>query len=388
VYFLFAGIFWLSIFLLFQAYILYPIFLKILTSFKGKSKIEKSNYLPSVSIVISAYNEDKVIQARIENIKSLDYDFNKVELIIGSDCSTDDTNELLSEEDRKLGWMRTQIFETRRGKAAVLNDLVKLAKNDIIVFTDANTKFEKETLIKLVSRFKDEKVGGVCGRLILEEPIESFDKSNKERLYWIYETQLKKMEGDLNILVSANGGIYAIRRQLFTDFPADLAITDDLFQTMAILKQEYYFIYEFNAIAKEEISKEIMTEFKRKVRFTTTNFQTMKFFKGILFNKNFLLSFAVWSHKIIRWFVPLILIMLFVANAFLLNFNFFYYLAFLLQLGFYTSAVIGFILSKTRLNISFFGLIYYYVLTNLALLLGLLKFLTKKQIYIWDSTPR
>lgn len=383
-----AGIFWLTILLLIHAYILYPVSLRIFTWFKRKPEIVKPHTYPSISIIISAYNEEKVITGRINNIKNLDYDFNKLELIIGSDCSSDRTNEILTQKSQEHSWVRTQNFSTRRGKATVLNDLVQLAKNEILVFTDANTKFENDTIQKLVSKFSDAKVGGVCGRLELEEPLENFDKTNREKLYWRYETYLKNLEGDLGILIAANGGIYAIRKDLFIKFPAGEAITDDLYQTFAILNQDYNFLYASEAIASEEVSKEIMVEFRRKVRFAATNFQTLKFFKGLLFQKKVMLSYALWSHKILRWFAPLILILLLVTNFLLINYGQFYYIIFIVQAGFYISAFIGYMLNVIKVNVSFFSLIYYYVLTNLALLIGLFKFFSKKHANVWDSTPR
>lgn len=383
-----TGIFWLTILLLVHAYILYPVSLWIFNWFKRKPEVVELLSYPSISIIISAYNEEKVIAERIDNIRNLNYDFNKLELIIGSDCSTDKTNEILNEKSQENSWVRTQNFSIRRGKAAVLNDLVQLTKNKILVFTDANTEFEKDALLNLVSKFSDPKVGGVCGRLELEEPTDNFDKTNREKLYWKYETYLKNLEGDLGILIAANGGIYAIRKELYTKFPESEAITDDLYQTFAVLNQGYDFLYAAEAIAIEEVSKEIMMEFRRKVRFAATNFQTLKFFKRLLFRKNRLISYALWSHKIIRWFVPILLILLLVTNILLIKYSQYYYIIFIVQASFYISAFIGYVLNLLKVNIPFFSLIYYYVLTNFALLMGLFKFLSKKHAYAWDSTPR
>lgn len=383
-----AGIFWLTILLLFHAYILYPVSLWIFTWFQSKPETGKPNSYSSISIIISAYNEEKVIAQRINNIKNLNYDFNKLELIIGSDCSFDKTNEILNQKSQEHSWVRALIFSTRRGKATVLNDLVQLAKNEILVFTDANTKFDENALTKLVSRFSDKTVGGVCGRLELEEPADHFEKSNREKLYWKYETHLKNLEGNFGILIAANGGIYAIRKQLFVKFPDHEAITDDLYQTFSVLAQGFNFIYSYDAVAKEDVSKKMITEFRRKVRFAATNFQTIKFFSGLLFQKKVLLSYALWSHKVIRWFVPVILILLFFANGLLINYNEYYRFIFFIQVGFYLSAIVGYILNKLKFSLSIFSIIYYYVLTNLALLIGLFKFLSKKHSYTWDSTPR
>jgi len=356
--------------------------------FRGKRKSVKTNSLPPVSILISAYNEEKVIRQRIENIKGLKYDFDKLELLIGSDCSADKTNEILQQESKNYSWMKTVLFEKRRGKAAVLNDLASLAKNEILVFTDANSMFEDDALINLTSGFSNEAIGGVCGRLVLEEPEGKYEKSNKERLYWKYETVLKKLEGILGILIAANGGIFAIRKMLFTKFPEKYAVTDDLFQTLAVLNQNHNFVYEYDAVAHEDVSKEIITEFNRKVRFAATNFQTIKDFKNLLLNKKVLLSYAIWSHKVLRWLVPIFAILLFFSNLFLIKQGSLYYGAMILQLGFYLSVLVGFIFHKLKVSGSIFSIIYYYAFTNVALLIGMFKFLAGKHTYTWDSTPR
>lgn len=383
-----AGIFWLSILLLIHAYILYPVSLKILALFKSKQKIENQEPLPSVSILISAYDEERIIADRIENIKNIDYDFNNIEVIIGSDSSSDNTNEILKQKAQEYNWLKIKIFDIRRGKANVLNNLVQVGRNEILVFTDANTMFEKNALLNLVSKFSNKKVGGVCGRLELEEPNENFDKTNREKLYWQYETHLKKMEGELGVLIAANGGIFAIRKELFTKFPEREAITDDLFQTFSVLAQGFNFIYSYDAVAKEYVSKQMITEFRRKVRFAATNFQTLKFFKVLLSLQRPLISYALFSHKLIRWFVPLLLILLLVTSAITKNFGQLYYVIFLAQIFFYASALLGYLFKLSRINVAFFSIIYYYVVTNLALLIGLFHFLLKKQAPIWQSTPR
>jgi poly-beta-1,6-N-acetyl-D-glucosamine synthase len=343
---------------------------------------------PPISILISAYNEEKVIAQRIENIKNLNYDFSKVELIIGSDCSTDKTNTILSQISHEYNWIKIKILPTRTGKANVLNDLVQIAKNEILVFTDANTIFEKDALINLVSKFSDQKVGGICGKLILENPSDNFDKSNREKLYWIYETQIKKLEGHLGILVAANGGIYAIRKNLFSKFPPDHAITDDLYQTLSVLDQGYKFLYAIEAIAKEEVAQKLTSEFQRKMRFAGTNFQTLKQFPSLLLGEKFLVSYALWSHKILRWFVPMIAIFLFASNLALINHQKLYFITFIMQSSFYLSVFIGFVLNIFKINVIFFSVSYYYFITNLALLIGFVKFLTGKHSYTWNSTPR
>ena len=383
-----AFVFWMVIYLLIHSYLIYPFSLILISLFKKKPKYTKTQLLPSVSILISAFNEEKVIAERIENISRLEYDFKIVEVLVGSDCSIDRTVEILNEMGKKFNWLKVKEFNNRRGKASVLNDLASESKNDILVFTDANTKFNTDALIKLVGQFDNEKTGGVCGRLILDEPAGKFDQINREKLYWKYETFLKKYEGLLGILIAANGGIFAIRKKLFKKFPEKVAVTDDLYQTLAVLSQGFRFYYSFNSVATEDISEELKTEIKRKIRFAATNFQTLKLFKGLLFNKNILLSYAFWSHKVLRWIVPIMLIILMITNLILINSHQVYSVFFIVQLIFYSLALIGFLFSMVKINIPIAGLVYYYMVTNIALLMGLIKFLFKKHSYIWDSTPR
>ncbi len=287
---------------------MYPIIIRIVAAFYKTS--ENPFYEPTISILISAYNEEKVILKRIENIAGQKYDLSKIEVIVGSDNSSDRTNDILRELENKYNWLKVFIFTQRRGKASVLNDLVDVAQNEILIFTDANTIFDNIAIQKITKGFSSEQVGGVCGRLILRETNENKYASVEERRYWEYETFIKKAEGRCGILIGANGGIFAIRRSLFEEIPED-AVTDDLFITLSVLKNNYRFMYRDDAIASEEVTSTMATEFRRKVRFAATNIQTLLYFRRLLFNKNVLLSFAFWSHKIIRWFFPFILFAVF-----------------------------------------------------------------------------
>ncbi len=269
-----------------------------------------------------------------------------------------------------------------------MNDLVDLAKNDILIFTDANTEFHKDAIRNLVKYFRDEKVGGVSGRLELIETTQNLQEGVEEKRYWQYETLLKSSEGKLGILIGANGGIFAIRKNLFEKVPLDKPVTDDFYISLNVIKKGYLLLYEKNAVAYEFVARDVKTEFRRKVRFAATNFQTITFFKNLLFNKNLILTYAFWSHKIIRWFLPFILIFIFIINFFIINVNLFFENLFYLQLIIYTFGLMGYVLSKLKIRIGIISLIYYFLVTNLALLIGFIKFLRKKHSLIWQSTPR
>lgn len=379
-------VFLILLFLVVYTYLIYPVVIKLISFF---SPLNSSGYSShSVSVLISAFNEERVIEERIRNISRQKFDFSLLEVLVGSDGSTDATNELLLKLQQEYKWLKVFIYNAQRGKAIILNDLVDKAQNEILVFTDANTIFNPDAIVKLTGSFCNEAIGGVSGRLILEDLPTSPKKGIKEKDYWEYETFIKKSEGRCGILIGANGGIFAIRKKLYLEMPADKAVTDDLFITLSVLSKNQKFIYQYDAVAKEEVAPDIKSEFRRKIRFAATNFQTLALFKNLLFSRNFLLSFAFWSHKVVRWFVPLVLLLLISLNVLLQKNSNFFEVMFIIQIVFYSTAVLGFVFSLVNIRLKIFSLMSYFVLTNLALLLGLIKYLSGKHSAIWDSTPR
>jgi cellulose synthase/poly-beta-1,6-N-acetylglucosamine synthase-like glycosyltransferase len=379
-------IFFILLFLVVYTYLIYPVVIKLISLFSPLNLSGYSNH--SVSVLISAFNEERVIEERIRNISEQKIDFSLLEVLVGSDGSTDATNEIILKLQQEYTWLKVFIYKKQRGKAIILNDLVDKAQNKILVFTDANTIFNRDSIVKLTGNFYNETIGGVSGRLILVDLPTSSMKGIKEKDYWEYETFIKKSEGRCGFLIGANGGIFAIRKKLYLKMPPDKAVTDDLFITLSVLSKNQKFIYQYDAVAKEEVAPDIKSEFRRKIRFAATNFQTLVMFKQLLFSKNFLLSFAFWSHKVIRWIVPLVLILLISLNVLLMTNSNFFEILFIIQIAFYSTALLGFIFSLVNINLRIFSLISYFVLTNLALLLGLIKYLSGKHSAIWDSTPR
>lgn len=384
-------IFWGLIFLAVHSYLIYPIVIFI-SSLICKSRIIKNSKteftLPSVSILISAFNEEKVIEERIKNISCLNYDFKKIEVLVGSDGSNDKTNEILLALHKKYAWLKIFLFPKQRGKASVLNNLFDKSKNKIILFTDANTEFDKNALFVLVKKFNNENIGGVCGRLILSDNLVPDNESVEEKKYWVYETFIKNSEGKCGVLIGSNGGIFAIKKEFVTKIPIDKPVTDDLYLTLSVLAQGKKFVYDYDAIAYEDVGKNVSIEFSRKIRFAATNFQIIPFFKSLLFNKNFLLSYAYWSHKIIRWFFPILLTLIFILNLCLYKHGEIYQIIFYLQLGIYSFALVGYVLHKIKVRMDIFAMPFFFVLSNIALVIGLIKFLRNRHSIIWESTER
>lgn len=380
--------FWGMIILIINSYLFYTILIWLLSKYSKHVEFTKQHKSIPVSILISAYNEEKVIEKRIHNILDQNYELENIEILVGSDCSSDKTNEILLKLSEQIPQLKVFLYNVRMGKAGVLNELVKHASNEILIFTDANTEFDKNALNNLVRHFNKPEIGGVCGRLILQENINQKKSGIEENKYWKYETFIKQKEGKLGILIGANGGIFAIRKNLFEPIPISKPVTDDLFISLSILNKGYKFIYDKSSLAYEDISSNIVTEFNRKVRFSATNIQTIFFFKSLLFNKNILISYAFWSHKIIRWFLPVMLLLTFILNIYLIDAGKIYLYFFDIQLLFYLAGILGYLFNKINFRISFLSLITYFLLTNIALLVGIVRFLLKKHSVIWQSTPR
>jgi cellulose synthase/poly-beta-1,6-N-acetylglucosamine synthase-like glycosyltransferase len=383
-------LFYIFIFTAVHTYVLYPIIIRLISNLKRSPKRDypPEVYEPEVSILISAYNEEKVIERRIKNIAAQNYDLHKIEVLIGSDCSEDGTNDLLQKLGMEYKWLKIFLFEERRGKAGVINDLVNHSKYDILVFTDANTEYDKNCLSNLVQDFKDPMVGGVSGRLILTENPAFQLESVEEIKYWEYETYIKKSEGSLGILIGANGGNFATRKKHFIEIPSKKAVTDDFYIALCVLLKDKKFTYRFDAKAVEEVSSKVSTEYFRKVRFSATNFQTLTYFTKLLFNKNFLLSYAFWSHKVMRWFFPFVLIAILLTNLVLIGEGAGYLLIIALQILFYSSALLGYLLSGLKIRIQIFSLPYFFTVANAALTAGFFRFLLGKHSVIWQTAER
>lgn len=383
---IFLYIFFITLFLIINSYFIFPFVIKFFSLFKRNYKTQE--YKPTISIIISAYNEEKVIEERVKNISEQNYDFNKIEILIGSDNSSDNTNNILLDMKKKYLQLKVFLFDERRGKFQIVKDLIDKANNDIILFTDANTIFNANSIKNLVRHFTNNKIGGVCGRLILtDDELKEFT-GVEEKKYWMYETFIKKAEGKLGILIGANGGIFAIRKSILVNLTNNNYVTDDLYFSLLTLSRGYKFIYEKDAIGIESVGKNLKSEFNRKVRFMATNLETLFHFKKLIFNKNLLLSYAFWSHKILRWFVSFFLILIFFSNIFIIFFSKIYLYFFILQFIFLFLALCGFIFSKFGKRFFLFSFPFFFLYSNFALLIGVFKFLFKKHSNIWTPTDR
>ncbi len=383
-------IFFGSLFLILHTYIFYPVSIQLLSLLFRKSYKLNKNLLPKISIIISAYNEERVIENTLTNLCQQNYAREKFEIIVGSDGSTDQTYDIITQFAKKYSNINFVPFEKRRGKKFVINDLIKVANGEVLVFSDSNTVYDKNAIAELAKYYADDRVGGVSGRLELIEKSSSVATGNKEATYWRYESWIKNCEGSLGYLIGANGGIYSIKKEYFVSMPSDVSVVDDLFLSLKILEQDKDMIYCKEAIASETIAPSIKWESERKARIIPRSFETIKQVKKLLFSKRLCISYNIWSHKIIRWFTPLLLGILLLSNIVLSLFQvgIFYNVILFLQAVIIILGIVGYFITKLNLNIKIFQLFYYFLISNYALLKGFYRYFTKKYKPTWDPTPR
>ena len=376
------ALFWGSIGTVLYSYFLYPLIVALMVRMAGARPFTADDdYLPVVSFVISLYNEEGVLPEKLRNLESTKYPLDKLRFIFGSDGSTDGTNRVLA------GWNhpgKTVIeFTGRRGKGPVLNDLLRAADGDVVVFSDANTMYEPGTVGKLVRPLADPAVGAVCGDLVLL-PEGSDAGGVGEVSYWSYENWLKRMESDLHTLLGATGGVYAIRRSLFVPLPDQKSVTDDFLIPLRIVMKGYRVIYARDAIAYEKTSGSMKGEFRRKARIGAQNFAGIAEFAPLLRPGAGFTAFALWSHKIIRWIVPFLAIIAFGSTATLAPASGFFAVLFALEIALLVLAAAGFVADRSHVRLGFAGLPYYVLAMNTALLVGFFRYLLNRQRATWE----
>lgn len=371
-------IFWGSLFLILYSYLLFPLILMGLVRVTGKRDHAGPGELPEhprVAVLCAMYNEEKVAREKIENFLQLDYD--RTRLYVGSDGSSDATSVILNEyadNDRIV------IHEfPRRGKVYVINDLMAEADEEVIVFTDANSMFQPNAITKLVGHFRNPRIGAVCGRLQLM----SSGRMTGEGFYWRYETAIKKLESRLECVIGANGAIYAVLKKLLRPLPAT-TINDDFTNSMRVIEQGYGVTYAEDALACEEVYPDDSVEFRRHVRDGAGHYRALACLYKLLNPLKFKIFFLYVSHRVIRWLVPFLMIVLLAAPLFIPS-NPLVHAAFAAEIALYI-LVMATWLTKSRNKFLYFP--FYFVYINLALFIGFWRTVLGVQKASWESTER
>ena len=372
--------FWASVLLLSYTYLGYPALMYAWAALRGRPH-RKQRIQPTVSVVVVAHNEATRVAQRLENLLSLDYPRCQLEILFASDGSTDDTVERA--QAYRPGGIRVIAFNRRRGKPAVLNDIVPEARGDVVVLADVRQQFEPGALRALVAPFADVHVGAVSGELILNQNAKGTSVGAGVGFYWRYEKFIRRNESLVDSTVGATGAIYAIRKDLFKPIPED-TIVDDVWLPVQIVRRGYRVVFEPNARAYDGAAATAAEEFTRKVRTIAGNFQLFARELWLLSPIHNRLWFQTVSHKGLRLLTPLLLLTALCTNLLLLE-EPIYRLAFIGQAGFYLAALGGHRLRNSGRKIPFLSFPYILCLMSCATLIAFFRFATGRQSVIWEK---
>ena len=379
-------IFWLTALLFLLNYFVYPtviIITSILINDDHDKFINDRSYQPIVSLIIAAYNEEKVIRQKIINSLALNYPLKHLDIIIVSDGSDDRTHDIALEfRDKGINALHRP---EREGKSAALNRAVKHALGEIVVFSDANNDFNEDSIQLLVHHFADDRIGAVTGAKHVYDD-SAREASKGDNLYWKYEAAIKKAESRLGSITSGDGEIFAVRKSLFNPIDTSM-INDDASITFDLVKQNYRVIYEANAESYEKASEDLIDDFNVKVRMTAGGFQTIVAESSFLFPPRNWFAIRFILHKLLRWLAPVFLVSIYLTALFLLT-EPFYFIVFILQTVFYGLSLYGWAERKKSELPSFIYIPMYFSAMNLALAAGLYRFIKGQQNVQWQKAKR
>ncbi len=380
-------IFFLGIFITFYSYIGYGVILWIIQKAKKVPALHQSKFQLPVTLIVAAYNEEEFIEEKIKNTLSLHYPNTLLKVIFITDGSTDNTKNLIAK------YPQIQLLHTdgRKGKVAAMHRAMAYVQTPVVIFSDANTLLNKESIQNIVRHYESDKVGGVAGeKKIMSSTTDSLAGAG-EGLYWKYESFLKKLDWQFYSVVGAAGELFSIRTGLY-EYPGDDILLDDFVISLRVAQKGYRIAYEPNAYAMETGSASIKEEQKRKIRISAGAFQSMALLTPLLNVFRYpKLSFQYISHRVLRWTLcPLFLPLILISNIVLVadNGSAFYSIILAAQVLFYSFALLGWLLFLNGIRISFLYAAYYFLFINFSLYLGFVRFLKGRQTVLWEKASR
>jgi len=374
-------LFWVSAGVVVYVYAGYPLLLELLTRLRGRS-IALGSPTPAVSLIVSAYNEAGVIGAKLENALAMNYPRELLDIIVVSDASDDRTDDIVHGFASR--GVRLQRMSGRAGKSAGLNAALPLCRGEIVVFSDANAMYDAGTLRMIVRNFADPAVGAVTGETRYAKAHKD-EATRNEGLYWRYEQWIKRLESRAGSLVGGDGALYAIRKSLYRPLrPDDLS---DFVNPLQVVASGFRNVYETEAFSVEGGAGSFDREYRRKVRIVNRAWRAMMRNRALLNPFRFgLFAWQCFSHKLLRWLVPLFLLIAFVTNVVLVNERPIYVATLGVQAAFYLAAIVGAFLAK-RGGGGALLVPYYFCLVNVACAHGILDYLRGETYTTW-TTPR
>jgi cellulose synthase/poly-beta-1,6-N-acetylglucosamine synthase-like glycosyltransferase len=377
-----AALFWTAAGLILYVYFGYPLLLWVIDAVRRPRPIATGDIEASVTLIISAYNEEASIGEKLANTLALDYPAERLEALVVSDASSDRTDEIV------LGFKNPRVrllrMPQRGGKTVGVNQAVREARGDLLVFSDANALYYRDAIRALVRNFADAAVGAAVGESTYVQADSAADEH--EGLYWKYEVAIKRLESSLGSVVGGDGAIYAIRRRLFRDMRPD-AISDFV-NPLQIVEQGSRVVYEPAARSYEHAGGNFQQEFRRKVRIVNRAWRATWALRRMLNPlRHGFFAFELLSHKLLRWLVPAFMVVALVSNVVLLGEGDLYGWLLAGQGAFYLLAALGW-LQRNRPQVSkVFSIPYFFCLVNVASALGIYDAF-RGQTYTTWTTPR
>jgi cellulose synthase/poly-beta-1,6-N-acetylglucosamine synthase-like glycosyltransferase len=372
-------LFWLSAAALFYTYAGYPLLVWVVSQLHPR-RIHRGEGEPSITIIITAYNEERDLKAKLENTLALDYPRELLEIVVASDCSTDHTDEIAREFSASGVKLIRQ--PQRFGKTAAQNRAVETAAGEIIVFSDATSHYEANVLRAIVPNFSDASVGCVAGQLVYIDKTDS-EVGRGAQSYWSYESFLRRHESRACSLIGAPGCLYAVRKSAYV--PLYHEACSDFIIATKMVEQGLRAVYEPAAICTEETNRRTRDEFKMRVRVIAQTLTDLWRHRPMMnpFRSGFY-AVELFSHKVMRYAVPLFLFAALASSA-ALAFRAKLFLALMIaQLAFYFSAVVGLLLERSGVRYRLLSLPHYFVLANLASVFAFHKFLNGHRYATWE----
>jgi len=375
-------IFWLTIGIISYTYFGYPVFILFLSLFINH-KIHKREVEPNVTFLITAYNEEKNIAKKLKNTLSLDYPEEKLEILVASDASEDKTDQIVKEFSGR-GVILHRV-EGRVGKTETQNQTVKMAKGDIVIFSDATTQYKKDAIRKIVRNYNDPSVGAVSGRYEYVNPTGA-PVGLGTILFWKYENRVKSGQTRIETVTGCCGCIYSVRKSLYEPLPRD--IISDLVEPLKILEKGYRIAFEPEAVAYEETTETSGEEFGMRVRVISRGMRGLWYMRRLFnpFHYGFI-TFQLFSHKVLRWMIPFLLPLLLISNLFLVGHPF-YTLTFVAQILFYIGAMGGYLLDKMGKKAKLLALPLYYCVVNAASVAAFFRTIFGKRAIVWETVRK
>ena len=386
------SVFWGCLLLVAHTYVLFPVLLARLARGRRQNPdvyAPGAPDLPAVDILLAAHNEEAVIAEKIRSTFATTYPLDRLRLLVGSDNSSDRTNVLLAALAEKYPQLRVEAYGQRTGKPGVIDRLARQATAPVLVLTDANVFFAPDTLFELVKHFHNPVIGLVGGNILNPEH-RAEGISGQEKAYLERENQMKYQEGVVwGAMMGAFGGCFAVRRACYHPAPAEFLV-DDFYITMAVLRDGYQTINELDAVCYEDVSDHLPEEFRRKARISAGNFQNLREFRRLLWPPWRGVAFAWWSHKVLRWCTPQLLLLLLAATVGLVasGAGWFFWLALAGQLGLPLLLLLDAALQRRGRHPRLLRFITHFYSMNAALLLGYWRYLRGIKTTVWQPTQR